>query len=105
MNTNTLSYIEEKTSTDLSKKDWKEIVDKVIENSQYEKFGARRVDKVIDEVVTSLIVDAFPSSNNLMIFSDKYISFPKYSFISIFFACKFSYIALTHTSLSGVSVS
>lgn len=30
MNTNTLSYIEEKTSTDLSKKDWKEIVDKVI---------------------------------------------------------------------------
>ena len=37
----------------------KEIVDKVIENSQYEKFGARRVDKVIDEVVTSLIVDAW----------------------------------------------
>ncbi len=37
----------------------KEIVDKVIRESQYEKFGARRVDKVIDEVVTSLIVDAW----------------------------------------------
>ena len=36
-----------------------EIVDKVIEESNYEKFGARRVDKVIDEVVTPIIVDAW----------------------------------------------
>lgn len=35
------------------------IVDKVIEESNYEKFGARRVDKVIDEVVTTIIVDAW----------------------------------------------
>ena len=35
------------------------IVDKVIEKSNYEKFGARRVDKVIDEVVTPIIVDAW----------------------------------------------
>ena len=35
------------------------IVDKVIEESNYEKFGARRVDKVIDEVVTPIIVDAW----------------------------------------------
>lgn len=35
------------------------IVDKVIEGSNYEKFGARRVDKVIDEVVTPIIVDAW----------------------------------------------
>lgn len=37
----------------------KEVVDKVIEKSNYEKFGARRVDKVIDEVVTPIIVDAW----------------------------------------------
>ena len=36
-----------------------EIVDKVIEESNYTKFGARRVDKVIDEVVTPIIVDAW----------------------------------------------
>ena len=35
------------------------IVDKVIKESNYEKFGARRVDKVIDEVVTPIIVDAW----------------------------------------------
>ncbi len=35
------------------------IVDKVIEESNYPKFGARRVDKVIDEVVTPIIVDAW----------------------------------------------
>ena len=35
------------------------IVDKVIKMSEYEKFGARRVDKVIDEVVTPVIVDAW----------------------------------------------
>ena len=35
------------------------VVDKVIEESNYEKFGARRVDKVIDEVVTPIIVDAW----------------------------------------------
>ena len=35
------------------------IVDKVIEKSNYDKFGARRVDKVIDEVVTPIIVDAW----------------------------------------------
>ncbi len=37
----------------------KEVVDKVIKESNYEKFGARRVDKVIDEVVTPIIVDAW----------------------------------------------
>ena len=35
------------------------IVDKVIKESNYEKFGARRVDKVIDEIVTPIIVDAW----------------------------------------------
>ncbi len=35
------------------------IVDKIIKESNYEKFGARRVDKVIDEVVTPIIVDAW----------------------------------------------
>lgn len=35
------------------------VVDKVIEESNYEKFGARRVDKVIDEVVTPIIIDAW----------------------------------------------
>ena len=35
------------------------IVDKVIKDSNYPKFGARRVDKVIDEVVTPIIVDAW----------------------------------------------
>ena len=35
------------------------IVDKVIKESNYEKFGARRVDKVIDEVVTPIVVDAW----------------------------------------------
>ena len=35
------------------------IVDKVIKESNYEKFGARRIDKVIDEVVTPIIVDAW----------------------------------------------
>ena len=37
----------------------KEVVDKVIKESNYEKFGARRVDKVIDEVVTPIVVDAW----------------------------------------------
>ena len=44
---------------DLKIKISKEIVDKVIEKSNYPKFGARRVDKVIDEVVTPIIVDAW----------------------------------------------
>lgn len=44
---------------DLKIKISKEIVDKVIKESNYEKFGARRVDKVIDEVVTPIIVDAW----------------------------------------------
>ena len=35
------------------------IVDKVIEESNYPKFGARRVDKVIDNIVTPIIVDAW----------------------------------------------
>ena len=35
------------------------IVDKIIKESNYPKFGARRVDKVIDEVVTPIIVDAW----------------------------------------------
>ncbi len=35
------------------------IVDKVIDMSMFDKFGARRVDKVIDEMVTPLIVDAW----------------------------------------------
>ncbi len=35
------------------------IVDKVIKESNYDKFGARRVDKVIDEIVTPIIVDAW----------------------------------------------
>ena len=34
-------------------------MDKVIKESNYEKFGARRVDKVIDEVVTPIVVDAW----------------------------------------------
>lgn len=44
---------------DLKIKISREIVDKVIKDSNYEKFGARRVDKVIDEVVTPIIVDAW----------------------------------------------
>ena len=44
---------------DLKIKISREIVDKVIKESNYEKFGARRVDKVIDEVVTPIIVDAW----------------------------------------------
>ena len=36
-----------------------EIVDKVIKETNYEKFGARRVDKVIDDLVTPIIVDAW----------------------------------------------
>ncbi len=35
------------------------IVDKILERSEYDKFGARRVDKVIDDMVTPLIVDAW----------------------------------------------
>ena len=35
------------------------IVNKVIKDCNYPKFGARRVDKVIDEVVTPIIVDAW----------------------------------------------
>ena len=35
------------------------IVDKVIEESDYSKFGARRVDKVIDNIVIPVIVDAW----------------------------------------------
>lgn len=37
----------------------KKVVAEVVEKSQYEKFGARRVDKVIDEVVTPIIVEAW----------------------------------------------
>ncbi len=44
---------------DLKVKVSKNIVNKIIELCDYEKFGARRVDKVIDEVVTSIIVDAW----------------------------------------------
>lgn len=44
---------------DLKIKISREVVDKVIKESNYEKFGARRVDKVIDEVVTPIIVDAW----------------------------------------------
>ena len=44
---------------DLRIKISREIVDKVIKDSIYEKFGARRVDKVIDEMVTPIIVDAW----------------------------------------------
>ena len=44
---------------DLKIKISREIVDKVIKDSNYPKFGARRVDKVIDEVVTPIIVDAW----------------------------------------------
>ncbi len=44
---------------DLKIKISRAIVDKVIKDSNYEKFGARRVDKVIDEVVTPIIVDAW----------------------------------------------
>ena len=44
---------------DLKIKISSKIVDKVIKESNYEKFGARRVDKVIDEVVTAIIVDAW----------------------------------------------
>lgn len=35
------------------------IVDKIIDKCHYEKFGARQVDKVIDDLVTPLIVDAW----------------------------------------------
>ena len=51
--------IEEFKKKDLKIKISPKIVDKVIEKSNYEKFGARRVDKVIDEVVTPIIVDAW----------------------------------------------
>ena len=44
---------------DLKIKISREIVDKVIKESNYEKFGARRVDRVIDEIVTPIIVDAW----------------------------------------------
>lgn len=44
---------------DLKIKISREIVDKIIKDSNYLKFGARRVDKVIDEVVTPIIVDAW----------------------------------------------
>ncbi len=44
---------------DLKIKISSKIVDKVIKDSNYPKFGARRVDKVIDEVVTPIIVDAW----------------------------------------------
>ena len=44
---------------DLKIKISREIVDKVIKESNYEKFGARRVDKAIDEIVTPIIVDAW----------------------------------------------
>ena len=44
---------------DLKIKISKEIVNKVVKESNYPKFGARRVDKVIDEVVTPIVVDAW----------------------------------------------
>lgn len=47
------------------------VVDKVIEESNYEKFGARRVDKVIDEVVTPIIVDAwYNGKKEITVFSN-----------------------------------
>ena len=51
--------IERFKKKDLKIKISREIVDKIIENSDYLKFGARRVDKVIDEIVTPIIVDAW----------------------------------------------
>ena len=36
-----------------------DIVEKIISKSNYEKFGARQVDKVIDDIVTPVIVDAW----------------------------------------------
>ena len=35
------------------------MINKIIEKTQYEKFGARQVDKVIDELITPVIVDAW----------------------------------------------
>ena len=51
--------IDEFEKKDLKIKISPKIVDKIIKDSEYEKFGARRVDKVIDEVVTPIIVDAW----------------------------------------------
>ena len=36
-----------------------DIVEKIISKSNYEKFGARQVDKVIDDIVTPVIGDAW----------------------------------------------
>ena len=36
-----------------------DIVEKIISKANYEKFGARQVDKVIDDIVTPVIVDAW----------------------------------------------
>lgn len=43
-----------------------EIVDKVIEKTNYEKFGARQVDKVIDDMITPVIVDAWYNGKKLI---------------------------------------
>ena len=51
--------IEEFKKKDLKIKISPNIVDKVIKDSNYSKFGARRVDKVIDNIVTPIIVDAW----------------------------------------------
>ena len=51
--------IEEFKKKDLKIKISPNIVDKVIKDSNYSKLGARRVDKVIDNIVTPIIVDAW----------------------------------------------
>ena len=36
-----------------------DIVEKIISKTNYEKFGARQIEKVIDDIVTPVIVDAW----------------------------------------------
>ena len=36
-----------------------DIVEKIISKTNYEKFGARQIEKVIDDIVTPIIVDAW----------------------------------------------
>lgn len=40
------------------------IVDKILKTAKYEKFGARQADKVIDDLVTPIIVDAWYKGKN-----------------------------------------
>lgn len=51
----TTAFQEKKIKVEISTS----IVDKIIDKCHYEKFGARQVDKVIDDLVTPLIVDAW----------------------------------------------